>query len=92
MGHHWHTLATVALGLFHSFINVEGLNPLDLKVKREVRDNVWRLGAARKLPSAPRLVAFRLEDISPFTLSNFSFCAAVHNLIFLFVFSSWRSE
>jgi hypothetical protein len=88
MGHHWHTFATVSFGLLHSFINVEGLNPLDLKVKREVRDNIRRLGTPRELPSAPRLVAFRFEDISPFTLSNFSFCAAVHILIFLFVFSS----
>ena len=40
MGHDRHLLATISLGLFHSFINVEGLNPLDLKMEREVGDHV----------------------------------------------------
>jgi len=46
MGHDRNFLSAISLGLFHSFINVEGLNPFDLKVKREVRDNVGTVLAA----------------------------------------------
>jgi hypothetical protein len=80
MGHHWHTLATVSFGLFHSFVNVEGLNPLDFKVKREVADNVGRFRAAGKLPTTARFEALRLEDVAPLTLSDFAFCTTVHFL------------
>jgi hypothetical protein len=85
MGHHWHTLATVSLGLFHSFVNVEGLNPFDFKVKWEVADNIRGIRAARKLPPAARLETLRLEDIAPLTFSDFAFCTTVH---FLRVYSS----
>jgi len=86
MGHHWHTLATVSLGLFHSFVNVEGLNPFDFKVKWEVADNIRGIRAARKLPPTARLETPCFEDIAPLTLPDFAFCTAVH---FLLVSSSW---
>jgi hypothetical protein len=78
MGHNWHTLATVSLGLFHCFINVEGLNPFDLKVKREVRDNIGRLRAAGELTPAARFKTFFFEDVTPLTFSNLAFLTTVH--------------
>jgi hypothetical protein len=89
MGHNWHTLATVSLGLFHCFINVECLNPFDFKVKREVADNIWRFWAARELATAPRFEALRFENVAPLTFSDFAFCTTVH---FLRVCSSCWSE
>jgi len=80
MGHHWHTLATVSFGLFHSFVNVEGLNPLDFKVKWEVADNIGRFRTPRELPTTARFEALRFEDVAPLTLSDFAFCTTVHFL------------
>jgi hypothetical protein len=80
MGHNWHTLATVSFGLFHCFINVEGLNPFDFKVKWEVADNIWRFRTPRELPTTARFEALRFEDVAPLTLSDFAFCTTVHFL------------
>jgi hypothetical protein len=80
MGHNWHTLATVSFGLFHSFVNVEGLNPFDFKVKWEVADDIRGIRTARELPTSPRFETFRFEDVAPLTFSNFAFCTTVHFL------------
>ena len=79
MGHDRHFFSAISLGLLHSFINVEGLNPFDLKVKREVRDNVRAFGTARELPSPTRLETLVLEDVAPLTLPNLSFLTTVHS-------------
>jgi hypothetical protein len=78
MGHDRHFLSAISLGLLHSFINVEGLNPFDFKVKREVRDNVRAVRATGELPAPARLKALVFEDIAPLTFPNLSFLTAVH--------------
>lgn len=78
MGHDRHFFSAISLGLFHSFINVEGLNPFDLKVKREVRDNVRAVLATRELTAAARFKTFFSEDITPLPFPNFAFLTTVH--------------
>ena len=87
MGHNRSFSSAISLGLLHSFINVEGLNPFDLKVKREVRDNVRAVLAAGKLPAAACLKSFFFEDITPLTFPNLAFLTAVHGS---YVFPSVR--
>jgi len=89
MGHDRHFLSAISLGLLHSFINVEGLNPFDLKVKREVRDNVRAVFAPRKLPAPPCLKPLSPEDISPLTFPNLAFLTTVHGS---YVFPSVRPD
>jgi hypothetical protein len=89
MGHDRHFLSAISLGLLHSFINVEGLNPFDFKVKREVRDNVRAVRATGELPAPARFKAFVFEDIAPLTFSNLSFLTTVHGS---YVFPSVRPD
>ena len=78
MGHDRHLFPTISLGLFHSFINVEGLNPLDLKMEREVGDHVRAFRATGELTAPAGFETFFLEDVAPLTLPNLSFLTAVH--------------
>jgi hypothetical protein len=89
MGHNRHFLSAISLGLLHSFINVEGLNPFDLKVKREVRDNVGAVRTPRELPAPARLEALVFEDVAPLTFPNLSLLTAVHGS---YVFPSVRPD
>lgn len=89
MGHDRNFFSTISLGLFHSFINVEGLNPFDFKVKREVRDNIGTVLAARKLPPASCLKTFFPEDITPLPFPNLAFLTTVHGS---YVFPSVRLD
>ena len=89
MGHDRHFLSAISLGLLHSFINVEGLNPFDLKVKREVRDNVRAVLAPRKLPAPSGLKPFGPEYVAPFTFPNLAFLTTVHGS---YVFPSVRPD
>lgn len=89
MGHDRHFFSAISLGLLHSFINVEGLNPFDLKVKREVRDNIGTVFATRKLPAPARFKAFLPENVAPFAFPDFSFLTTVHGS---YVFPSVRPD
>lgn len=89
MGHDRNFLSAISLGLFHSFINVEGLNPFDLKVKREVRDNIGTVFTARKLPATPGFKTFFPEDVTPLPFPNLAFLTAVHGS---YVFPSVRPD
>lgn len=89
MGHDRHLLATISLGLFHSFINVEGLNPFDLKMEREIGDHVRAFRTAGELPAPTRFEALFFEDVAPLTFPNLAFLTAVHGS---YVFPSVRPD